>query len=102
MNDQGGGSGDLGRPVIPKTWVPCFQNNESVTDIVSNPKDLESNWRMTVVLEIQGEIECLRFEILQKKVVNMSVFLACPCLFLSCSFPWCCPQFHSRPEMEND
>jgi hypothetical protein len=35
------------KPVIPTTWVPCFQNKESVTDIMSNPKDLEPIWRNT-------------------------------------------------------
>ncbi len=77
------------KPVIPKTWVPCFQNNEIVTDIVSNPKDLESIWRTIVSLQVQGWIEWLGFGILQKKCHEHSyrsflLFLvsSCPGLFL--------------------
>jgi len=70
------------KPVIPKTWVPCFQNKESVTDIVSNPKDLEPIWRTIVLIQIQMEIEWQGFGILQKNVMNTRIGLSFFFLFL--------------------
>jgi len=70
------------KPVIPKTWVPCFQNKESVTDIVSNPKDLEPIWRTIVFIQIQMEIEWLGFWILQKNVMNTRIGVSFFFLFL--------------------
>jgi hypothetical protein len=69
-------------PVIPKTWVPCFHNIESVTDIVSNPKDLDPIWRTSVFIQIEMEIEWLGFGILQKNVMNTRIGLSFFFLFL--------------------
>lgn len=69
-------------PVIPKTWVPCFHNKESVTDMVSNPKDREPIWRTSVFRHIQMEIEWRGFGILQKNVMNTRIGLSFFFLFL--------------------